>query len=1367
MAQEHYFAQDEDALIFMFLSLFLGAVVTYLITRYLKELHYTVILFFLGVVIAVGFSYVDNEDLLKISVLQWEAFSGELIIYIFLPALLFSDAMTLNFYHVLQNFRASALLAGPGALITAFLTAVFVRYCLPYHWGWSIAFLFGAITCPTDAVGKIFLFSLLPFFTELFLLFIYYFYKTYLALVGLLKAVGANNSMTYVITGETLNEATSLVLFTIFYELLKIEKEFTVTIGFIVRYAVKVLIVSPLIGFIFGGIAIVLIGMADMRHKEEDTTIQLAITFCCAYFSFYVAQRVLLVSGVLACVMAGVLLSRYAVPRYLKAETIESVWSAIEWVGNTLLFFLAGLIIGKLAVLNIEARDVLQIIIIYLFLIVLRVVVIGLLYPALYYSGKGCNSLAKAAFISWSGFRGAVSIALALTVYQSTIHGKTKISERDAERLMFLVGGLVALTLLINATTARWILMRLRLLEDMDLVTAMAKSQHPLVDSHEANRNSRDITRKQKETQLMFEYLKKRIRLKAYNLIETTQHHPLLAEYLDLTFIFRHCSVLKNSPEAIYFSMSAEEIDAAIKDDGKNDDDEDRESDLLDDELHEIGDADFFDIKEESSKYGKTLSHKPFSDKRRPFSRKTQSEEDSLENVSRKRRISKEDYLLIEQELKSMKQEEEEARESRKQLKNQQSEQSLHSQRQSALQELQSVTPETSSRRRAVFDESITKVYAPVANTIPVIENGSNGTSLKRKKSLGFDDFIQTRARSLSAKHRSDQPDEFASPPSGRKEEEKIPIEKLNRNSLKRLQMLAFSLSEETKEEPKEKPTMKLEVKAENDIIGRRATQTYSSKTTPSCRKVKMKQILEEEEKENGCDDGGGEESTVVSGRTGSLSQSNPSKSSSSSSQEQRNREERLSQASSHSDPTDFDILKLTPQQKLHLPSSDFPLEKEKIKEIIKNQEENQRKEREASTGRQSEEKKKQARRSLGPSKLLSFRMLHNIVYYDLLMTMRKVFLEVLRVNYFKQINSGQLPRKSFAAILLLNSIDVSLNKIESANDKLEDLFILSNLHYYLKKLLEKRNEKCNFKANPVAASNKRPQSISKPPVVAADEGQEECPSPTATIGDDHFITQLHGHQPLSHNHHGIGNNNNNNNNNHASINNNKNSIDEDPKYQSYSIHLQTVVMILMAFIEAHEFAQSRIVFYLGETKEGIDTPEEDIVICESKFMVSIAKEMLMCIYKPILKLIYSKRILFAIFNLQRSLIEQFVVEGIINMKYSEILYEEISSDVNYLQSLERKKVFQYYYKKIGQEQKQKDGNCTKETPQPPQVPHSPRSPMSPLSPEPQPQEQQEKLSKAHIKLVWIFGRFCLEYYFEEVLNSYHFMKERCMNLIS
>ena len=108
-------------------------------------------------------------------------------------------------------------------------------------------------------------------------------------------------------------------------------------------------------------------------------------------------------------------------------------------------------------------------------------------YPALAWERLGKPSTVNdAIFATWGGLRGAVSMALALALVSSTENGDTTISVDDSHRVFFCVGGVAALTLLINATTSGFVLDKLRLLDVTNTL----------------------------ETRIMFHYVKKRIRLK-------------------------------------------------------------------------------------------------------------------------------------------------------------------------------------------------------------------------------------------------------------------------------------------------------------------------------------------------------------------------------------------------------------------------------------------------------------------------------------------------------------------------------------------------------------------------------------------------------------------------------------------------------------------------------------------------------------------------------------------------------------------------------------------------------------------------------------------------------------------------------------
>jgi NhaP-type Na+/H+ or K+/H+ antiporter len=89
----------------------------------------------------------------------------------------------------------------------------------------------------------------------------------------------------------------------------------------------------------------------------------------------------------------------------------------------------------------------------------------AIFYP-LFLGIKFDVSFSEYIFLTWGGLRGAVGIALALVVEQSTIAGNSIVSEIDGHRVFFIVGGVAGLSLVLNATTAQRLLFSLGLVEE-------------------------------------------------------------------------------------------------------------------------------------------------------------------------------------------------------------------------------------------------------------------------------------------------------------------------------------------------------------------------------------------------------------------------------------------------------------------------------------------------------------------------------------------------------------------------------------------------------------------------------------------------------------------------------------------------------------------------------------------------------------------------------------------------------------------------------------------------------------------------------------------------------------------------------------
>ena len=145
----------ENAVLFPFCFLALGALTMYLTSRYAPDVPYTVIMLCEGFLVDWWASLSNSCPLnaMQDSLYQWSHIDGNLLLLVFLPALLFGDAMSMNAY---QFFRAKwqcLLLAGPGVVFAALLTAVFSRWAMPYNWSFSLSMVQGAILASTDPVA--------------------------------------------------------------------------------------------------------------------------------------------------------------------------------------------------------------------------------------------------------------------------------------------------------------------------------------------------------------------------------------------------------------------------------------------------------------------------------------------------------------------------------------------------------------------------------------------------------------------------------------------------------------------------------------------------------------------------------------------------------------------------------------------------------------------------------------------------------------------------------------------------------------------------------------------------------------------------------------------------------------------------------------------------------------------------------------------------------------------------------------------------------------------------------------------------------------------------------------------------------------
>jgi len=416
---------QHDALLFLFSAIVLGTSITHLTTiPMFSGLQQTVVLFVLGVLFSFVLEGAKMHEKLGVfgrSYSMWMEIDPHLILFTMLPALLTGDAITLDTSVARRVAHQCIYLASVGVVINAFVTAVFLWLYLPHKWSFLLCLTTGAILCATDPV----------------------------AVVALLKELGASPKLTVQIQGESLlNDGTAIVLYTIAYNMINGDQY---DISDVVFFLMKQVACAWALGMVIGYIFFAWIRVASNKLDHNSSVIQVSLTLCCAYGSFIVAEGVFKISGVLANVAAALVLAHHMWPAVVSKEAMHTTWHMLEYLGNTVIFFLAGALSGRVMTL-IQWGDYAHLCVIYLVLLMIRFVMLICSHRVLNALGDGTPvSIAEIITMTWGGLHGAVGLALAIQVAVSRAGGK--IDELDANRVLFYVGGVAALTLVVNATT--------------------------------------------------------------------------------------------------------------------------------------------------------------------------------------------------------------------------------------------------------------------------------------------------------------------------------------------------------------------------------------------------------------------------------------------------------------------------------------------------------------------------------------------------------------------------------------------------------------------------------------------------------------------------------------------------------------------------------------------------------------------------------------------------------------------------------------------------------------------------------------------------------------------------------------------------
>lgn len=408
-------------------GLIIGAILKSLLKH--SRLPYTVGLFAIGIILGVMNRTGVFQSLPELhdAVSSVANINPDLILYLFLPILIFDAAYELNLHIFKKTLANATLLAAPGLIICMLLTGALMMGVATFipgfeSWTWAFALMFGALISATDPV----------------------------AVVALLHELKTSKRFSTLVDAESLlNDGTGIVCFMLFFGAYAAGE--TTHASPVITF-IREVGLSTLLGFLLARIVIWFITRINSEKMVQNSVIILA-----AYLTFILSQYYLGVSGVIALVAFGLTVTYVGKPR-LKPQVntfMEHFWELLTYIANTLIFILVGVVIAEKVDFSWGALGVL--ILIYIALNLIRFAMIMLLYPVMKRLGYGLTRR-ESVILTWGGLRGALAMTLALMVSYTPA-----IPEDIRSQVLFFTAGIVTLTLCINATTMRALLNRLGL----------------------------------------------------------------------------------------------------------------------------------------------------------------------------------------------------------------------------------------------------------------------------------------------------------------------------------------------------------------------------------------------------------------------------------------------------------------------------------------------------------------------------------------------------------------------------------------------------------------------------------------------------------------------------------------------------------------------------------------------------------------------------------------------------------------------------------------------------------------------------------------------------------------------------------------
>ncbi len=352
-------------------------------------------------------------------------FDPNLILVVVLPPILYYAAFGISFREFTHNWREILSLALGLVAFTTFVIGVIFKWIFP-EFPWALAFAFGAIVSPPDAI----------------------------AATTILKRFAINTRLLTVLEGESLiNDASAIVLYRMAVASL-LSGAFSFSEGSI--DFVKIVTGGIAVGFVLGYLT------QRFSRRYLEPVVGVVFSFTIPYITYILADF-LGVSGVLAVVVNGLMGSQILLrhPSSLRRIVGYATWDIFIILLNCFVFILIGLQLRTLT--NVMTMKQMLLYTGYAFAITFAMIAVRMIWV---YAKSGFSYLKalgkpnsftlcpqilrEAALVGWSGMRGIVSLTAALALPYTLPNGMPLDGRNEVIFITFVV---ILLTLLIPGLT--------------------------------------------------------------------------------------------------------------------------------------------------------------------------------------------------------------------------------------------------------------------------------------------------------------------------------------------------------------------------------------------------------------------------------------------------------------------------------------------------------------------------------------------------------------------------------------------------------------------------------------------------------------------------------------------------------------------------------------------------------------------------------------------------------------------------------------------------------------------------------------------------------------------------------------------------